>query len=76
MIAVFVSLSILIFALSEESSPVLQTAMFFSLVLLFVAVLSQGTHGMNFVVYVLWVSRNPTNNFSQGLTDREFSLQE
>tara|TARA_A100000164_G_C21920621_1_gene780469 strand:- start:2201 stop:2431 length:231 start_codon:yes stop_codon:yes gene_type:complete len=75
-IAVFVSVSILIFALSEESTPDLQPAMFFSLVLLFDAVLSIGIHGLNFVVFVLGVSRNPTNNFSQGRTDREFSLQQ
>lgn len=72
--AVFVSVSILIFALSEESTPVLQPAMSFSLVLLLDAVLSKGIRGLNFVVYVLGVSRSPTNNLSQGLTDREFSL--
>ena len=75
-VAVFVSVSILIFALSEESTPDLQPAMSFSLVLLFDAVLSKGVHGLNFVVYVLGFSRNPTNNFSQGHTDQEFSLQE
>ncbi len=72
--AVFVSVSILIFALSEESTPVLQPAMSFSLVLLLDAVLSKGIRGLNFVVYVLGVSGSPTNNLSQGLTDREFSL--
>ena len=72
--AVFVSVSILIFALSEESTPVLQPAMSFSLVLLLDAVLSKGIRGLHFVVYVLGVSRSPTNNLSQGLTDREFSL--
>ena len=72
--AVFVSVSILIFALSEESTPVLQPAMSFSLVLLLDAVLSKGIRGRNFVVYVLGVSGSPTNNLSQGLTDREFSL--
>ena len=64
----------LIFALSEESTPVLQPAMSFSLVLLLDAVLSKGIRGLNFVVYVLGVSRSPTKNLSQGLTDREFSL--
>lgn len=73
-VAVFVSVSILIFALSEESTPVLQPAMSFSLVLLLDAVLSKGIRGLNFVVYVLGVSGSPTNNLSQGLTDREFSL--
>ena len=72
--AVFVSVSILIFALSEESTPVLQPAMSFSLVLLLDAVLSKGIRGLNFVVYVLGVIRSPTKNLSQGLTDREFSL--
>ena len=64
--AVFVSVSILIFALSEESTPVLQPAMSFSLVLLLDAVLSKGIRGLNFVVYVLGGQWKPDQQFKPG----------
>ena len=64
--AVFVSVSILIFALSEESTPALQPAMSFSLVLLLDAVLSKGIRGLNFVVYVLGGQWKPDQQFKPG----------
>ncbi|MEM7366055.1 MAG: hypothetical protein AAF525_18725 [Pseudomonadota bacterium] len=74
--AVLVSVSSLIVALSEESTPDLQPAMSFGLVLVIYAILFKGVHGLIFVAYVQGASRNPTNNLGQGHTGRESSSPE